>query len=946
MGICFSRAHQLWLYCGPVEGFDPGDDLELTNATVELESTDYDNLAGYVLRVTPTVWSQPVIIKVKGSAVTDGAGGGGARSGTSSMPSTRQWNTAASATQRAGPAVTGIAWGGDANGDGRWGAGEAVEAHLTFDASVEVRSDGGTPAVTLLTAGTRVATPYARGTGTKTLVFSHPVGAGNAAVDAVLLEANSLVLNGGRIVGTDGADAALAHSGAGHSAPRFGAAPLTARFEEMPDEHDRSAFSFVLRLSEDPVASNRVFRHHAFELIGGRVIRSRRIEENGARQRAVRRIAVVPDGYGTVRIMLPPTLDCAAEGAICTADGRALSTPVAATVPGPAALSVADAEVREGRDAALAFAVTLDRAASDTVTVDYATSDETAVAGEDYTAVSGTLTFAAGETSKTVSVAVLDDAHDEGSETLTLTLSNAEGARIADDEATGTIVNSDAMPKAWLARFGRTVAEQVLDAVGDRLAAPPRAGTEASLAGQRIASGAGSAAATDEASRLKEAEAAQARPAAMSEWLQRQTDGDRDGRSRWRTAALASRARLVTERDLLIGTSFALTAQPDPGGYASLWGRGAISRFDGREGTLILDGEVATGMLGADWTRGAWTAGLALAQSRGEGGYRDEDVRGTVEATLTGVYPYGRHALNERVTLWGLAGYGSGALTLTPEGVTAMATDIDLKMAALGLRGVLVEAPDVGGPELAAVTDGFIVRTTSAALRSHGGNLAASQAQVTRLRLGLEGTWHGFEPGGGEMTPRVEVGMRRDGGDAETGFGLDLGGALAWRHTRRGIAAEVSGRGLLSHEAGGFRDRGVSGALSWDPRPDSQRGVRLTLAYTVGASSTGGVDALLGRPTLAGLAGDDDYADAPQRRRMDLRLGYGFSALGDRFTSIPQLGLGLSDSAREASLGWRLALTQRGSNALELGIEATRRAPVNDDREPEHAIDLRLRARW
>ena len=65
--------------------------------------------------------------------------------------------------------------------------------------------------------------------------------------------------------------------------------------------------------------------------------------------------------------------------------------------------------------------MTLSRAASETVTVDFATADGTAAAGWDYTAVEGTLTFAPGETEKTVSVEVLDDAHDEGEETLTLT---------------------------------------------------------------------------------------------------------------------------------------------------------------------------------------------------------------------------------------------------------------------------------------------------------------------------------------------------------------------------------------------------------------------------------------------------------------------------------------------------------------------------------------------
>ena len=98
-----------------------------------------------------------------------------------------------------------------------------------------------------------------------------------------------------------------------------------------------------------------------------------------------------------------------------------------------------------------------------------------------------------------------------------------------------------------------------------------------------------------------------------------------------------------------------------------------------------MSGEVASGMLGADWTRGPWTAGLMVAHSRGEGEYRGADA-GEVEATLTGLYPYGRHELNERVTVWGVAGYGTGELTLKPAGETAMEADMDLAMGAVGLR--------------------------------------------------------------------------------------------------------------------------------------------------------------------------------------------------------------------------------------------------------------------
>ena len=153
------------------------------------------------------------------------------------------------------------------------------------------------------------------------------------------------------------------------------------------------------------------------------------------------------------------------------------------------ALSVGDAEANEAAGAELAFDVGLNRApvASDaTVSVSWATRDGTATAGADYTAASGTLTFGAGERVKTVRVSVLDDSHDEGSETLVLALSSASGATLDDAEATGTISNTDAMPKAYLARFGRAVAEHALEGVAARLEAPREAGRRVTLAGRQL----------------------------------------------------------------------------------------------------------------------------------------------------------------------------------------------------------------------------------------------------------------------------------------------------------------------------------------------------------------------------------------------------------------------------------------------------------------------------
>ena len=141
-----------------------------------------------------------------------------------------------------------------------------------------------------------------------------------------------------------------------------------------------------------------------------------------------------------------------------------------------------------------------------------------------------------------------------------------------------------------------------------------------------------------------------------------------------------------------------------------------------------------------------------------------------------------------------------------------------------------------------------------------------------------------------------------------------------------------------------MRDRGVAGSLAWDPRPGSERGLKLTLSHAMGASARGGVDALYGRPTMAGLIANED-GDELSRRRFEARLGYGFAAFSGRFTATPELGLGLSNDQREMSLGWRLGLARTGPPSLELRLDGTRREAAAAD-APVHGIALRLDARW
>ena len=210
------------------------------------------------------------------------------------------------------------------------------------------------------------------------------------------------------------------------------------------------------------------------------------------------------------------------------------------------------------------------------------------------------------------------------------------------------------MPKAWLSRFGRTVAEQVVDSVQARIEAPREAGAQATLAGRALASptpaadGAMTAAGIGDGAARLEAER-------LAQWLAGEDD-----------EALAE-SRGVTARELLTGSAFALTTASEDGGPSTvLWGRGASSHFSGRDGPLAIDGEVTSATLGADYAAGRWLLGAMVKHSIGEGSYSG-DGAGAVESTLTGIYPYAAVDLSARLRAWAAAGFGEGTLTLTPK---------------------------------------------------------------------------------------------------------------------------------------------------------------------------------------------------------------------------------------------------------------------------------------
>ena len=745
--------------------------------------------------------------------------------------------------------------------------------------------------------------------------------------------------------------------------------PLTASFEDVPSEHDGSTvFTFRLRFSEDPAVSYKVLRDRAFSVSGGTVKKARRVDGRND----LREIHVQPKTTGEIRIDLPATTHCDAVDAICTGDGRQLSHSLSETIAGPVGISVADARVEEDDGAVLSFAVTLSRAASGALTVDYATSDGSAQAGVDYTAASGTLTFQAGESSRTIEVSVLDDSHDDDGETLTLTLSNPSSGRLTDGEATGTIENRDPLPRALLARFGRTAAVHVVEHVEERMEAPRERGFRGRFAGQDLRRGMERDFALSFLSQLGGAAGMNGPGAGAYGAMAGSPAG---GVAAFGTPGLAGATPMAARGlmgagagpmgiaadpmgaevglhggplggglrsmglggDLLTGSDFALNRETR-GGILSFWSRGARSHFAGREGTLGLSGDVRTTMFGADYAKGPLVAGLSLSHSRGLGEYAGV-AAGQVASAVTGLYPWLGYKATDRVTVWGVAGYGRGGLLLTPDSGPALESGLSMAMAAAGTRGELI-AGGADGFALAFKADALWVGTAIDGVDGAAGRLKATDAAVTRFRTGLEGSRDYALAGRLSLRPSVEVGLRHDGGDAETGAGMDVGGGLVVSDASTGLSVDVRVRMLVVHQAEGFRERGMALSLSYNPTPSTPLGFTARVAPSWGGEAASGAEAMWGRETMASMA----HGGLASGNRLDGEVGYGLP-VGSRFVGTPRFGVGTSEYGRDYRLGYTLGALGGEGTKFELGVDAQRRESSLQG-GTDHGALARATMRW
>ncbi len=620
----------------------------------------------------------------------------------------------------------------------------------------------------------------------------------------------------------------------------------------------------------------------------------------------------------------------------------------------PLTVSVDDAEADEGT--AMEFTMRLSAPSPGKAHVFWETretSPASATEGVDYKGVRlSVATFRKGETERRLSISTVRDAHDDDGETFEVVLhlvvaghGEAFEVAVADGVATGTITNDDPLPAAYLARFGRTVAEQALEGIARRLTAPRTPGVQGTLAGTAL--GAAPDAGPTFAARGLGAESPS--PGAQDP----DPLGDPFGFNR-----PPGHAPTMTAREALLGSHFSLTGARDAtGGSLAAWGRASAHHFDGAargDGTAItLDATVTTALIGADYARDDWLLGLALTHSTSEGDYAslgdnpcappptsvlcDAAVRagtGTLDASLTAAVPYAALEATPRLKLWGAAGLGTGEVTVKTQDRHYRA-DTEWTMAAAGARSALLDAPPATtGPTLALTADALWTRTASERTAA----LAASDSDVTRLRLGLEGSWHIAMADATRLVPTLALGARHDGGDAETGAGVELGAGLAWSAPAMGLSLDLSGRTLIAHEDDDLEDRGVSAALAFDPDPATERGAALSVRQDFGGPAEGGLEALFTPAPLADRPGGE------ARARWTLEAAYGLPALGGRFTGSPHAAVRLAPDTRDYTLGWRLTPHAATAPDLTVGLRATRHEPASTP--PVHTLGVEATVRW
>ena len=546
--------------------------------------------------------------------------------------------------------------------------------------------------------------------------------------------------------------------------------------------------------------------------------------------------------------------------------------------------------VTEGETAR--FTVSLSGGTSTANVVVSYTVGGTAKGPGDYTAPSGSLTIQSGESSGTISIQTNTDNEIEPDETLVVTLTDAQTANgtagVGSPRSATTAIQDEAFHS--FNRVNQTLLPGVVRA---------------------------SAASALEAVSWRMAEAAQGDPPASA---------DLAGLTGLYRALLANeRALQDGSYDLakvLGGSSFLVPLSSHDGDSDSevgiaVWGGGDFRTIGGGDAdTVDWDGSVWSARLGADMRFvDSLLTGIAVSWASGALDYVDatprEDREGTYATWLVSAHPYVGWTTPD-FGLWVSGGFGFGGVTLDDSEEDAQ--EADLTQWSVGAGGsVTLLSTDWfiagGNTALKLKAEGFLAGATVAENESK--LIQELTVGVNQARAAIEASHAQHFAGGGSLRPSLEIGGRFDGGDGETGAGLEVGGGLTYADPGSGLTVAGSGRALVIRD-GNYGEWGLSGLIQLDPNA-AGHGLMMSVRPTFGVTASG-VSGLWEHGTLDLLSSGDAAGG-----RVEAEIGYGLAAFGTAGVLTPYAGASLTDAgAHSLSLGGRLELGPAFDLTLEL----------------------------
>ena len=540
----------------------------------------------------------------------------------------------------------------------------------------------------------------------------------------------------------------------------------------------------------------------------------------------------------------------------------------------------------------------------------------TAKAPGDYTAPSGSLTIQSGESSDRIPIQTNTDNEIEADETLVVTLTAVQTdngtARVGSPRSATTAIQDEAFHS--LNRVNQTLLPGVVRA---------------------------SAASALEAVSWRMAEAAQGDPP---------TSADLAGLTGLYRALLANeRALQDGSYDLakvLGGSSFLVPLSSHDGDSGSevgiaVWGGGDFRTIGGGDADAVdWDGSVWSARLGADMRFvDSLLTGIAVSWASGALDYVDatprEDREGTYATWLVSAHPYVGWTTPD-FGLWVSGGFGFGGVTLDDSEEDAQ--EADLTQWSVGAGGsVTLLSTDWfiagGNTALKLKAEGFLAGATVAENESK--LIQELTVGVNQARAAIEASHAQHFAGGGSLRPSLEIGGRFDGGDGETGAGLEVGGGLTYADPGSGLTVAGTGRALVIRD-GNYGEWGLSGLIQLDPNA-AGHGLMMSVRPTFGITASG-VSGLWEHGTLDLLSGGEAAGG-----RVEAEIGYGLPAFGTAGVLTPYAGASLTDAgAHSLSLGGRLEL----GPAFDLTLELERSDSADPDTAAEHDITLEGSFSW